>query len=152
MKSIIFESCELGPTTVSEVTSALTSMISLEEMHLIDMGLGRGTMIKNPDITAKDNLKVLNLKNNNINNFEEINEIITNSRSIRTVDLRGNPISHRHQFDEIIRGISRNISCSKIYFDLSEEHSVDKERINVFYEEIKKNEYISRLIDRKNFS
>jgi hypothetical protein len=72
LKTIIFESCKLGPTSVSDLTSALTSTISLEELHLIDMNLGKGIMIKDPNHKTKDNLKVLNLKNNNITDFREI--------------------------------------------------------------------------------
>lgn len=52
----------------------------------------------------------------------------------------------------MIKGISRNISVSRIYFDLEKEHKIDEDRINAFYEEIKKNEYIDRLIEWKNFS
>lgn len=152
LKTIIFESCKLGPQLLQNVTTAICGFISLEELHLIDMGIGRGIKIKDPKKMLRDNLKVLNLKNNGITDFKEIQDIIINSRSLKTIDLRGNFLESKSQFDEMIKGISRNISVSRIYFDLDKEHKIDEDRINAFYEEIKKNEYIDRLIEWKNFN
>lgn len=54
------------------MTSAVCGIISLEELHLIDMGIGKGIKIKDPKKLLRDNLKVLNLKNNGIRDFKEI--------------------------------------------------------------------------------
>lgn len=152
LKSLIFECCDLGPTTIPDLTSALENLRSLEELHLIDMGIGKDAKIKDPNVQRKDNIKVLNLRNNSITDFREISEIIQNSRTLKTVDIRGNPLAAKGQFDDLIRGISRNISVSRVYFDLQPSHKIDEDRINALYDEIKKNEYIGRLIEWKNFS
>jgi Leucine-rich repeat (LRR) protein len=52
------------------------------------------------------NLKVLNLRNNNIKDFNEIAKLIVNSRILRSIDLRGNIISTIEQMDDIIGALS----------------------------------------------
>lgn len=72
-----------------------SQILSLEVLEMADCGLD--SLV---ELRSLESLRVLNLQNNRITSFEELDILFAHLRSLESVDLRGNPICKEVKYRE----------------------------------------------------
>ena len=88
----MIDHCQIGEQGIKRLIQNVKYVNTLDELHLINMSLNINTSMKLDDLCGLNNLKHLNLSNNNIYTFEEIGAFILKSQRLESIDLTGNQI------------------------------------------------------------
>ena len=71
------------------------------------------------------NLELLDLSNNNIHEFTNVGEMISSTKGLKTLNIKGNLIENSDQLDQLIRGLSLNMSVDSIHYDVNTSSEID---------------------------
>ena len=116
--TIAIEDCDMG-TNLAALIEDCKGMETLEELHLINMGLNIATKSVLLHLYPHKKLKTLDLSHNQLTSMTEIASLLTNNQVLTEVNLSGNTITTAENFTVLLLGLANNMSVTHLSYEVS---------------------------------
>lgn len=115
------ENCPLSEKDIQDILKAVGKFGGLERLHLINMQhIQKALPLIKTNFKDHKNLKELDIQNNQIDDYHELVELITDNETLEKLNIKGNYMDEE-SLEAIWVGLNDNIKLKSFLFD-----SIDK--------------------------
>lgn len=101
LRSLTFDSCQLGDFESLHIYNEMSRIHTIQELHIVNMPFGsRGEKV---EMQYANYLQLLELRNNFLEDFSIVNEIIIQSKTLTALNIQGNLLETENQVQTLIK-------------------------------------------------
>mgnify|MGYP006099244325 CR=1 FL=1 len=150
---IVIEDCDMGPNLAALIEDC-KAIETLEELHLVNMGLNVATKSVLLHLYPHKSLRTLDLSNNQITSMSEIASLLSNNQVLTEVNLSGNMITTAENFTVLLLGMANNMSVTQLSYDVSpailpqarNPEGIDQTELTLLEDQVRLNKFIQEYI------
>jgi Leucine-rich repeat (LRR) protein len=149
----VIDDCDMGANLAALIEDCKT-IETLQELHLINMGLNVATQSVLLHLYPHKQLKTLDLSNNHLTSMSEIASLLSNNQVLTEVNLTGNLITTAENFTVLLLGMANNMSVTQLSYDVSpailpkanNPAGIDQTELTLLEDQVRLNKFIQEHI------